>query len=74
MLENGCTYVRMGRAMRDMQTQVEKLRVDAEDCALISRLATNPSKQELFERLAKHLETLALEVERAIAQSAAKSG
>jgi len=64
----------MGRAMRDMQTQVEKLRVDAEDCALISRLATNPSKQELFERLAKHLETLALEVERAIAQSAAKSG
>jgi hypothetical protein len=64
----------MGRAMKDMQTQAEKLRDDAEDCALISKLAINPSKRELFERLAKHLETLALEVERAIAEKSAKSG
>ena len=53
--------------MKDMEAQLEKLRVDAEDCALISRLATDPKKQELFARLAKHLETLASEVQRAIA-------
>ncbi len=55
-----------------MEAQLEKLRVDAEDCVLTSRLATNPDKQELFARLAKHLETLASEVERAIAESATK--
>ena len=59
-------------AMKDMEAQLEKLRVDAEDCALISRLATDPKKQELFARLAKHLETLASEVERAIAENASK--
>lgn len=58
--------------MKDMEAQLEKLRADAEDCTLISRLATDPKKQELFARLAKHLETLASEVERAIAASARK--
>ena len=58
--------------MKDMEAQLEKLRVDAEDCALISRLATDPNKQELFARLAKHLETLASEVERAISESTSK--
>lgn len=59
-------------AIKDVEAQLEKLRVDAEDCALISRLATDPNKQELFARLAKHLETLASEVERAIAASTSK--
>lgn len=53
--------------MPDMKTQLEKLRIDAEDCALISRLSTEPRKAELFARLADHLEALATEVERAMA-------
>ena len=53
--------------MQDMRNHLEKLRADAADCALIRDLATEPTKRELFTRLAIHLETLALEVERAIA-------
>jgi hypothetical protein len=52
--------------MLDMQAHLEKLRCDAEECILISRLATDPQKKELFTRLAKHLTALASEVERAI--------
>lgn len=51
----------------DMKEQLEKLRIDAEDCALISRLSTEPRKAELFARLADHLASLASEVERAMA-------
>ena len=53
--------------MRDMQTHMEKLLADAEECALISKLATDMQKRELFARLAAHLRVLASEVERAIA-------
>ena len=53
--------------MKDMQTQLEKLRTDAAECALIRDLATDPKKRELFTRLAAHLAVLADEVERAIA-------
>lgn len=52
--------------MRDMQAQLEKLRTDAAECALIRDLATDQKKRELFSRLADHLEKLAQEVERAI--------
>jgi hypothetical protein len=52
-----------------MQAHLEKLRSDAAECALISNLATNPEKRELFARLAEHLTVLASEVERAIAKS-----
>ena len=53
--------------MKDMQAQLEKLRTDAAECALIRDLATEPKKRELFTRLAEHLTVLADEVERAIA-------
>jgi hypothetical protein len=53
--------------MKDMQAQLEKLRADAEECALISKLATDKQKRELFARLSEHLKSLALEVERAMA-------
>jgi hypothetical protein len=53
--------------MEDMTAHLEKLRIDAEDCALISKLATDLKKRELFARLAEHLGLLASEVERAIA-------
>ncbi|MET3970197.1 hypothetical protein [Bradyrhizobium sp. S3.9.1] len=52
--------------MKDMQAQLEKLRTDAAECALIRDLATEPKKRDLFTKLAEHL-TLADEVERAIA-------
>lgn len=53
--------------MKDMMAHLEKLRIDAEDCALISKLATDMQKRELFARLAEHLSLLASEVERAMA-------
>jgi hypothetical protein len=53
--------------MRDMQAHLEKLRVDAAECKLISDLATDLQKRELFARLADHLSVLAYELEQAIA-------
>ena len=53
--------------MQDMQAHLEKLRIDAAECALIRDLATDPDKRALFTRLAEHLGTLAGEVEAAIA-------
>jgi hypothetical protein len=38
--------------MEDMTAHLEKLRIDAEECALISKLATDMQKRELFARLA----------------------
>jgi len=55
--------------MKDMQAQLEKLRTDAAECALIRDLATDPKKRELFDRLAAHLMVLASEVERAMLES-----
>jgi hypothetical protein len=41
--------------MQDMQAYLRKLHLDAVDCALISKRATDPQKKELFDRLADHL-------------------
>jgi hypothetical protein len=60
----------VGPPMQDMQTHLEKLRVDAAECVLIRDLATNAHKRELFARLAEHLSALADQVERAIMQAA----
>jgi hypothetical protein len=49
--------------MRDYQTQLEKLRKDAAECALIRDLATDKAKREMFDRLAIHLGALADQVE-----------
>ena len=48
-------------------TQLEKLRTDAAESALIRDLATEPRKRELFTKLAEHLTILADEVEHSIA-------
>ena len=50
-------------AMKDYQVQLEKLRRDAAECALIRDLATDSAKRELFDRLAVHLDSLADHVE-----------
>ena len=57
--------------MQDMKAHLEKLRADAAECAMISDRATGTVKRELFTRLAKHLNVLADEIERAIATKAA---
>lgn len=45
---------------------LERLRRDAADAALIRDLATDTTKREMFDRLARHLSQLADEVERAL--------
>jgi hypothetical protein len=62
-----------GPAMNDMEKRLEKLLNDAEECALISKLATDPEKRELFARLAEHWKASAAEVERVIAAKLARS-
>ena len=52
--------------MENYQTHVEKLRKDAAECALVRDLATDKAKREMFDRLARHLDQLADEVERAM--------
>ena len=58
--------------MKDYQAQLEKLRRDAAECALIRDLATDSKKRELFDRLAAHLTVLAAEVERVMLESGKK--
>ena len=53
--------------MKDYQAHLETLRMQAAEAALISDLATVPHKRELFAKLAAHFNTLAVEVERAMA-------
>jgi hypothetical protein len=50
--------------MKDYQAHLEKLRKDAAECALVRDLATDNAKREMFDRLARHLDQLADEVER----------
>ena len=56
--------------MQDYQTHLEKLRMNAAECALIRDLATDPAKRELFDRLAVHLASLADQVELAMVEAA----
>ena len=44
------------------EAQIEKLRKDAAECALIRDLAPDKAKRELFDRLAKQLTNLADQV------------
>ena len=46
----------------ERQAQIEKLRKDAAECALIRDLAPDKAKRELFDRLAKQLTNLADQV------------
>jgi ribosomal protein S7 len=52
--------------MQDYLAQVEKLRRDAAECAMIRDLATDKAKREMFDRLASHLTVLADQVEMAM--------
>ena len=48
--------------MKDYRTHLETLRKQAAESALISALAIDPQKRELFAKHAAHLNTLAAEV------------
>ena len=72
-IDSRCSRIESGarrraRVMKDYLAQVEKLRKDAAECALIRDLATEKDKRELFDRLASHLTVLADQVEQAILQ------
>jgi hypothetical protein len=54
--------------MKDLRAKLEKLRADADDCALIAKLATDKVKRETFAKLAEHLGRLAKDVEAVIAE------
>lgn len=49
--------------MKDYLAQVEKLRKDAAEAALIRDLTTDKAKREMFDRIASHLTVLADQVE-----------
>lgn len=52
--------------MKDMQKHRDILLREAEECQLVSELATDTAKRELFAKLAEHHRTLAAELDRAI--------
>ena len=52
--------------MKDMQKHRDVLLREADECQLVSDLATDATKRELFAKLAAHHRTLAAELDRAI--------
>ena len=50
-----------------LRIKLEKLLVEAEDCELIGKLATDPQKRELFKKLATDLRNLACDIDAQIA-------
>ena len=57
--------------MEDLQARLEKLLTEAEDCALIGKLATNVRKRD--NKLATDVRRMAREVEAVIASRRAES-
>ena len=52
--------------MQDYLAAMERLRKDAAQAALIRDLATDKAKRDFFDRLQRHLDRLADEIEQAI--------
>jgi hypothetical protein len=50
--------------MKDHKSHLEKLRKNPAECAPVGDLATDKAKREMLDRLARHLDQLADEVER----------
>lgn len=60
------------KAVKDYRASIEKLRKEAAEAALIRDLATDQAKRDMYDRLHRHLNALADEVEQAIKSGAAK--
>jgi hypothetical protein len=56
--------------MQDIKHRLEKLRTDAEECLLISRLTTEPEKREAFQKLADDYRKMARELETIVINNA----
>jgi hypothetical protein len=57
--------------MKDLTEKLQQFLADAEDCDLISKLATDMTKRETFKRLADQLRNAAADIEQVIAQKKA---
>jgi hypothetical protein len=53
--------------MHDLHAKLDKLLMEAEDCDIIGRLATDAKKRELFRKLASDLRSMARDIEAMIA-------
>ncbi len=60
------------KTVKDYLASIEKLRKEAAEAALIRDLATDQAKRDMYDRLHRHLNGLADEVEQAIKSGAAK--
>lgn len=49
--------------MEDIRARIEKLLTDAEDCALIGKLAMGHEKREVFKKLTEDYRKMARELE-----------
>ena len=59
--------------MKDLKAELEKLLINAEDCELIARLATDSDKRETFSRIAKQLRGMADELKAEILERSKKA-
>jgi hypothetical protein len=59
--------------MEDLRAKLEKLLIEAEDCELIGRLATDPDKRELFRKLAVDLRGMAHDIQAMISTRSPKA-
>jgi hypothetical protein len=57
--------------MKDLMERLQKLRDDAEDCELISKLAADQAKRGVFANLAIQLQQAAADIEQVIAAETA---
>jgi hypothetical protein len=53
--------------MQDFQEKYKKLILEADDCDLIARLATDADKREAFRKLAEQTRAMAAELQQIIA-------
>ena len=57
-------------SMKDVLGHLEQLKADAAECVRIRDLATDEAARDLYARLAAHLDVLAAQIEKVIADSA----
>ncbi len=53
--------------MEDLKAKLEKLRMEAEDCAILGNLAADQQKRDLFNKLAENFRSMARDIEAVIA-------
>jgi hypothetical protein len=63
----------LAAAMQDYLAQIEKLRREAAECAIIRDLAIDKAKRDMFDRLASHLTVLADQVEMAMLEQKSRT-